>query len=81
MFKVNNKDSVSIASTLFAFILHLHLYIHYFLSSHWAVTVGFAKSSVYVCLVTCNEFSFLTAQKGNGIAGIGYFKVKNNATH
>ena len=81
MFKVNNKDSVSIA-------LHLHyLRSYYTYISTFTfpfITLG-SHSRFYkiicVCLVNFNEFSFLTAQKGNGIAGIGYFKVKNNVTH
>ena len=32
------------------------------------------------CLVTFNEFFFLLSQRGGGIAGVNYLKVKNDVT-
>ena len=32
------------------------------------------------CLVTFNKIFFLSSQKGGGIAGVNYLKVKNDVT-
>ena len=33
------------------------------------------------CLVTFNEISFFTSQKGDGLAGVHYLKVKDDVTN
>ena len=33
------------------------------------------------CLVTFNEILFLSSQKGGGIPGVDYLKVKNEVTY
>ena len=58
------------------YIIHIHttstlLHLH-FLSLHWAVAFGFAKSVVHAMSCHLQLIFFLTSQKGDGIAGVDY---------
>ena len=61
--------------TTFTF-LHLH-----FISSHWAITFGIAKSFVDVVLSSSTKFSSFHCKKGQGNADVDFLKVKNDTTH
>ena len=56
--------------------LHLH-----FISSHWAITFGFAKSFVHVMSCHLQPNFFLTSQKSDSVAGVDHLIVKNDVSH
>ena len=68
-------------STLFTFILHLHYYIHLFISSRWAIIFGFAKSIVHGCPVIFNELFFFCITNMWWYCRCRLFKSGNDAIH
>ena len=71
---------INTVSTLFTFISHLHFYI-YISFYHIGQSYSVLQNHLCMwCLVTFKEMFFPTSQKGDGIAGVDYSKMKNGIT-